>query len=57
MKLVSKPEHQFIIGTKWVFMNKIDEFSVVVKNKVRLVVQWYKKKKKNWFWWNFCTCS
>ena len=35
--LVSKPEHQSIIGTKWVFKNKMDEYDVVIRNKVRLV--------------------
>ena len=38
-ELVPKPKHQPIIGTKWVFRNKIDEFSVVVRNKARLVAQ------------------
>ena len=36
-KLVPKPEHQSIIGTKWVFGNKMDESSVVVRNKAILV--------------------
>ena len=40
-ELVSNPEHQSIIGTKWVFRNKMDESSVVVRNKVRLVAQGY----------------
>ena len=36
-ELVPNPEHQSIIGTKWVFRNKMDEFGVVVRNKDRLV--------------------
>ena len=40
-ELVPKPEHQSIIGTKWVFRNKIDESSAVIKNKDRLVAQGY----------------
>ena len=40
-KLVPKPEHQSIIGTKLVFRNKMDEFGVVVRNKGRLVAQVY----------------
>ncbi|KAH9769110.1 hypothetical protein KPL71_011871 [Citrus sinensis] len=36
-ELVPKPEHQSVIGTKWVFRNKMDESGVVVRNKARLV--------------------
>ena len=44
-ELVLKPKHQFIIGTKWVFRNKIDEFGVVVKNKARLLAQSYNQEE------------
>ena len=44
-ELVPKPEHQSIIGTKWVFRNKMDESDVIVSNKIRLVAQGYNKKK------------
>jgi len=37
--LVPKPRISIIIGTKWVFRNKLDEFRTVTQNKVRLVVQ------------------
>ena len=40
-ELVPKPEHQSIIGTKWVFRNKMDESGVLVRNKDRLVAQGY----------------
>ena len=40
-ELVPKPEHQFIIGTKWVFKNKMDESGVVVS---RLVAQGYNQE-------------
>jgi GGDEF domain-containing protein len=30
-----------IIGTKWVFRNKQDEFGIVIRNKARLVAQGY----------------
>jgi hypothetical protein len=30
-----------IVGTKWVFRNKQDEYSVVTRNKVRLVAKGY----------------
>ncbi|RDX97114.1 hypothetical protein CR513_20163, partial [Mucuna pruriens] len=35
-KLVSPPNDKFIIGTKWIFMNKMDENGKVVRNKSRL---------------------
>jgi hypothetical protein len=39
-KLVPRPK-QNVIGTKWVFRNKQDEFGVVTKNKARLVSKGY----------------
>jgi len=39
--LVPKPEHKNIIGTKWVFRNKLDEQGEVIRNKARLVAQGY----------------
>ena len=44
-ELVSKPEHQSIIGIEWVFRNKMDESGVVVRNKARLVAQGYNQEK------------
>ena len=44
-KLVPHPEHQSIIGTKWVFRNKMDESGVVVRNKARLVAQGYNQEE------------
>ena len=41
----SKPEHQSVIDTKWVFRNKMDEFDVVVRNKTRLVAQGYNQEE------------
>ena len=38
-ELVPKLEHQSVIGTKWVFRNKMDESNVVVRNKTILVAQ------------------
>ncbi|GKE88062.1 retrovirus-related pol polyprotein from transposon TNT 1-94 [Tanacetum coccineum] len=34
-----------VIGTKWVFKNKRDERSIVVKNKARLVAQGFRQKE------------
>ncbi|GJU61931.1 hypothetical protein Tco_1243766 [Tanacetum coccineum] len=39
IKLVPEPRNMTIIGTKWVFRNKLDENGVVSRNKARLVVQ------------------
>jgi hypothetical protein len=38
--LVEKPK-QIVVGTKWMFHNKQDEFGVVTRNKARLVVKGY----------------
>ncbi|GKA90862.1 reverse transcriptase domain-containing protein [Tanacetum coccineum] len=38
-ELVSQPKNMTIIGTKWVFRNKLDENGVVSRNKARLVAQ------------------
>jgi len=43
--LVSKPQDQSIIGTRWVFRNKLDEEGKVVRNKARLVAQGYNKQE------------
>jgi len=43
--LVAKPEHKNIIGTKWVFRNKLNEQGDVVRNKARLVAQGYSQQE------------
>ena len=40
-ELVEKSSDGHIVGTKWIFKNKIDENGVVVRNKARLVAQGY----------------
>ncbi|KAL8098804.1 hypothetical protein AgCh_031505 [Apium graveolens] len=40
-ELVPNPHDTSIIGTKWVFRNKLDENGTVVRNKARLVAQGY----------------
>ena len=39
--LVPKPRHKNIIGTTWVFRNKLNEQGEVTRNKARLVAQGY----------------
>jgi hypothetical protein len=38
--LVERPK-QNVVGTKWFFCNKQDEFGVVTRNKARLVAKGY----------------
>nr|GEW44109.1 hypothetical protein [Tanacetum cinerariifolium] len=40
-RLVSRPEGKTIIKTKWIFKNKKDESSLVIRNKARLVAVGY----------------
>ncbi|GJS53382.1 retrovirus-related pol polyprotein from transposon TNT 1-94 [Tanacetum coccineum] len=44
-ELVPQPKNITIIGTKWVFRNKLDENGVVSQNKARLVAQGYNQKE------------
>ena len=43
--LVPKPENKNIIGTKWVFRNKLNEKGEVVRNKAILVAQGYSQQE------------
>ncbi|GJR57285.1 retrovirus-related pol polyprotein from transposon TNT 1-94 [Tanacetum coccineum] len=44
-ELVLQPKNMTIIGTKWVFRNKLDENGVVSRNKARLVAQGYNQQE------------
>nr|GEX94581.1 retrovirus-related Pol polyprotein from transposon TNT 1-94 [Tanacetum cinerariifolium] len=44
-ELVPHPKSTQIIGTKWVYRNKLDENGVVSRNKVRLVAQGYNQQE------------
>ncbi|GJU45386.1 retrovirus-related pol polyprotein from transposon TNT 1-94 [Tanacetum coccineum] len=44
-ELVQQPKNLKIIGTKWVFRNKLDKNGVVSQNKARLVAQGYNQQE------------
>ncbi|GJX44976.1 retrovirus-related pol polyprotein from transposon TNT 1-94 [Tanacetum coccineum] len=43
--LVPLPNGKTIIGTKWIYRNKMDEYGIVIKNKARLVAQGYRQEE------------
>nr|GEW14779.1 retrovirus-related Pol polyprotein from transposon TNT 1-94 [Tanacetum cinerariifolium] len=43
--LVPIPHGKTIIGTKWIFKNKMDETRLVIRNKARLVAQGYRQEE------------
>ena len=43
--MVPAPKDRTIIGTKWVFRNKMDEDGVVTRNKARLVAKGYSQEE------------
>ena len=44
-ELVPRPQNQSVIGTRWVFRNKMDENGIIIRNKVRLVAQGFNKEE------------
>ncbi|KAJ9541437.1 hypothetical protein OSB04_027943 [Centaurea solstitialis] len=40
--LVPRPRKRTIIGSKWIFRNKLDEIGTIIRNKARLVAQGYR---------------
>ena len=44
-KLVPRPNDHLVIGTKWVFTNKQDEYGIVVRNKARLVAKGFNQEE------------
>ena len=43
--MVPRPKHHPIIGTKWVFRNKMNEQGVITRNKARLVAKDYNQEE------------
>ncbi|GKE07635.1 retrovirus-related pol polyprotein from transposon TNT 1-94 [Tanacetum coccineum] len=43
--LIPVPYGKTIIGTKWIFRNKMDENGVIIKNKSRLVAQGFRQEE------------
>ena len=39
--LVPRSENHFIIRTKWIFRNKLNEDGMIIRNKARLVAKGY----------------
>ena len=44
-ELVPRSTDKHIIGTRWVFKNKLDENGIIVRNKARLVGQGYNQEE------------
>ena len=44
-ELVPRPNDQSVIGTKWVYKNKMDENGIIIRNKARLVAQGYNQQE------------
>ena len=52
-ELVPKPQDKNVIGTKWVFKNKVNENGQVIRNKARLVCKGYAQVEGVYFKENF----
>ena len=44
-ELVPRPNDQSVIGTKWVYRNKMEENGIIIRNKARLVAQGYNQQE------------
>ena len=43
--LVPRPKDHPVIGSKWVFRNKLDESGIIIRNKARLVAKGYNQEE------------
>ena len=43
--LTERPKYNSVIGTKWIFRNKLDENGVVIRNKAGLVAKGYNQEE------------
>ncbi|KAL8119211.1 hypothetical protein AgCh_016649 [Apium graveolens] len=43
--LVPRPKNRSVVGTKWVFRNKIDSDGIIIRNKARLVAKGYSQQE------------
>ena len=44
-ELVPRHSNPSIIGTRWVFRNKMDENDIIIRNKARLVAQGFNQEE------------
>lgn len=49
LELVTRLSKQTIIGTKWVFKNKMNKNGVIVRKKVRLVAQRFNQEENTYY--------
>ena len=56
-KLVPRPQNQSVIGTRWVFRNKMDENGIIIRNKARLVAQGFNQEEGIDYEETFCRPS
>jgi hypothetical protein len=56
-ELVPRPKDKNVIGTKWVYKNKMNEDGQVIRNKSRLVCKGYAQVEGVDYEETFCTCS
>lgn len=49
LEFIAMPKDNNVIGTKWLFKNKINEQGEVVRNKERLLCKGY-SHMTYWFW-------
>ena len=44
-ELVPRPSNQSVIGTRWIFRNKMDKNGIIIRNKERLVAQGFNQEE------------